>query len=141
MKEEKKEENSEELRHMQDALEKGDLAQVLVDKAMDSLNIDWDSITEESLLTGFKDSTEKMAENIRIISKPDNPLKGFDQYMKMFKKTYTPSTENIANLHLAMNIHIKAGKKNGNEKDTNIYDSYRDKYHPSIWQRIKKLFS
>ena len=64
MKEEEKEENSEELRQMQDALEKGDLAQVLVDKAMDSLNIDWDSITEESLLTGFKDSTEKMAENI-----------------------------------------------------------------------------
>jgi len=47
MKDENKEENSEELREMQDALEKGDLAQLLVDKAMGSLNIDWDSVSRE----------------------------------------------------------------------------------------------
>ena len=124
---------------MQDAFEKGDLAETLIDKAVDSLNIDMDSIEKEDVFINYQESPEKMAENIRLMYSPDCPHKGFDKYMWLFNRSVYPPKKDIANLFLAMNVYIQSGKKSGRKIDRDIYNSFKMAYKPSIWQRIKKI--
>ena len=138
-----KKENSEDHKEAEAAFERGEFAEFLVDKAFDGLKIDPDYIEKESVFINYGDSPEKMAENIRSMYTPDSPHEGFDKYMALFKNPTLihPPKKDITNLYLAMNVHIESGKKFGKELDKDIYDSYRKTYHPSIWQRIKKLFN
>ena len=135
-----KKENSEDHKEAEAAFERGEFAEFLVDKAFDGLKIDPDYIEKESVFINYGDSPEKMAENIRSMYTPDCPHEGFYKYMVLFKRTIHPSKKDIANLYLAMNVHIKAGKKFGKDLDKDIYDSYLSKYPQTLWQRFLNIF-
>jgi hypothetical protein len=147
-----KNENSKDNKEAEAAFERGEFAEFLVDKAFDGLFGEEENKEEAFKVQlpiddepgyvelGVNDSTETIEKNIKLLFSDDCPHRGFDEYLHLFDFDAFSSKNKAHDLNVVMHSRIGLGKQLGKELDKKIYNSWKKKYHPSLWQKIKKIF-